>query len=71
MPRKTLATVTVAFKNPSPEKLDAAAKAAYDGFMRESGHDKNALVPEYAKQPEPIKERWRRMALDVLKAAMS
>jgi hypothetical protein len=36
MPSKTLATVAVTFKNPSPEKLDAAAKAAYDGFMRSS-----------------------------------
>lgn len=51
-----------------PAVLAAGAHAAYDGFVRESGHDKNATIMDYQRQPEHIKNRWERIARDVLDA---
>lgn len=55
--------------NDSKWDLDAAARAAYESFVREAGYEKNALVPEWDKLKSFHHDRWRTVAQNVIDAA--
>lgn len=46
----------------------AAAKAAYVGFVRECGYEKDARVVDFEKLSSKQQERWKNVARDVLAA---
>lgn len=48
--------------NPPKLFLPEAAKACYEGFLRELGIEKHASVVDWDKLPVVIRERWARVA---------
>lgn len=56
-------------KSDAAPNIDAAAKAAYVGFVRECGYEKDARIPDYEKLLPEQHERWKQVARDVIAAA--
>ncbi len=49
-------------------RIARVAKACYESVLRGMNADKDARFADWAKLTEARKERWRQVALDVLKA---